>query len=125
MEEILNGLLAQEEKAIDEYTLLLSKASKRTERELLERVLAQKKFECESLRLLAGGKVPDRFIAFGNISENEVNFRGPPNPKSEIIAELSKGTPVILMEHRGNWAGIQLYDGRQGWVFKDYVMTTL
>ena len=121
MEEILRELLDQETKARDKYAELLGSVRTATARELLSTILNQKKFEIETLRLLASSKVPDRFLGFGTVVENDVNFRDAPSPQGNILKSLSRGTPVILTDRRGNWVGLQLYDGQSGWVFKDYV----
>ena len=121
LKEILKELLEQETKARDRYADLMGSAGSATARELLGTILNQKKFEIETLKLLASGKVPDRFLGFGTVIEDEVNFRDAPSPQGSIVRTLSRGTPVILTDKRGNWVGLQLYDGRSGWVFKDYV----
>lgn len=121
MEETIAELLEQEEQAKEKYSNLISRMSGSTERQLIERILSQKRFEIETLKLLKTGKIPARFIGFGFVVDDEVNFREAPSPASLVISELGRGTPVILTERRGNWAGIQLYDGQTGWVFKDYV----
>lgn len=121
MEEIVKELLDQEQRTRERYADLMASAAGATERELIERILVQKKFEIETLKLLATGNVPARFMGFGSISEDEVNFRDAPTPQGTVTRALSRGTPVILTERRGNWVGMQLYDGRAGWVFKDYV----
>jgi hypothetical protein len=121
MEEILTALMEQEQQAVEKYKDIARRARSSTERDLINRILAQKNFEIETLRLLCSGNVPDRFIAFGTIIDDEVNFRDAPSPSGSLLAVLDRGTPVILTERRGNWVGLQLYDGRSGWVFKDYV----
>jgi SH3-like domain-containing protein len=60
-------------------------------------------------------------MGFGMIIEDEVNFREAPSPQAPVQVQLSRGTPIIVTERRGNWVGIQLYDGKNGWVFRDYV----
>ncbi len=121
MEEILTELIEQEKQAVEKYKGLVRTARSSTERDLLDRILAQKKFEIETLKLLCSGNVPDRFMAFGSIIEDQVNFRESPHPSATLTAVLNRGTPVILTERRGNWVGLQLYDGKSGWVFRDYV----
>lgn len=121
MDEIVKELLDQEQKSRERYADLMASASGATQRELIERILIQKRFEIETLKLLASGKVPDRFLGFGSIAEDEVNFRDAPSPQAVVQKTLAVGTPVILTERRGNWVGLQLYDGAAGWVFKDYV----
>jgi SH3-like domain-containing protein len=121
MEEILAALMEQEKHAVEKYKDISKKARSTVEHDLISRILAQKKFEIETLRLLCSGKVPDRFLAFGTIIEDDVNFRESPTPSGTLLAVLSRGTPVILTERRGNWVGLQLCDGKAGWVFRDYV----
>ncbi|HHY11726.1 MAG TPA: SH3 domain-containing protein [Firmicutes bacterium] len=121
MEEILTELMEQEKQAVEKYKDVSKKVRSSTERDLIDRILAQKKFEIETLKLLCSGNVPDRFIAFGTIIEDEVNFRDSPSPSGSLTAVLGRGTPVILTERRGNWVGLQLYDGKHGWIFRDYV----
>lgn len=121
MDDVVKELLEQEQRARERYADLMSNAAGATERELIERILVQKKFEIETLKLLASGKVPSRFNGFGTIMENEVNFRESPTPQAAVQKTLARGTPVILTDRRGNWVEIQLYDGESGWVFRDYV----
>ncbi len=121
MEEIIAELLEQEELSKDKYAELAARMSGGTERQLVGKILSQKKFEIETLKLLKSGKIPARFLGFGTVQDDKVNFREAPTPASLVISELGRGTPVILTERRGNWAGVQLYDGQTGWVFKDYV----
>ncbi|HHY76037.1 MAG TPA: SH3 domain-containing protein [Firmicutes bacterium] len=121
MGEVFNELLEQEQKARDKYSELLAEARTATEKELIQRIITQKRFEIETLKLLSTGKVPSRFIGFGTVIDDEVNFREAPSPQALVQSKLSRGTPVIITDRRGNWVGIQLYDGKTGWVFKDYV----
>lgn len=121
MDDVVKELLEQEQRARERYADLMSSAAGATARELIERILVQKRFEIETLKLLASGKVPDRFIGFGSITEDEVNFRESPSPQGAIRKTLSRGTPVIVTERRGNWVEVQLYSGDSGWTFKDYV----
>jgi SH3-like domain-containing protein len=121
VEEALKELLEQESKAREKYADLMASAGGATARELIATILAQKKFEIETLKLLASGKVPDQFMGFGTVTEDEVNFRDAPTPQAAVLMTLFRGMPVILTEKRGNWVGLQLYDGKAGWVFKDYV----
>ncbi len=121
MEDTVSELLEQERQAKAKYQGLLTRLHGVVERRLLERIISNKAFEIESLKLLRSGKVPERFIGFGMVSEDEVNFRESPSPYATVVSILSRETPVILTERRGNWVGIQLYDGKDGWVFRDYV----
>ncbi len=121
MEEVLLELMEQEKEAVEKYKNVSKTAKSSTERELIDRILSQKKFEIETLKLLCSGNVPDNFIAFGTIIEDDVNFRDSPSPSGILSTVLDRGTPVILTERRGNWVGLQLYDGKIGWIFRDYV----
>lgn len=121
VEDTVSELLEQERQAKAKYQGLFTRLHGTVERRLLERIICNKSFEIESLNLLKSGKVPDRFIGFGIVSEGEVNFRESPSPYATVISILDRETPVILTERRGNWVGIRLYDGRDGWVFRDYV----
>lgn len=125
MEDIIATLLELEEKAISLYRDLHSKIVSSTARELIEQVLSSKRFELETLKLLTTGNIPDKFMGFGSISENDVNLRQGPASTEQVISVLESGTPVILTERHGNWMGVKLYDGRAGWVFKDYVKVGL
>ncbi len=124
MDETVALLLETEENARQQYQTLIGRLPGGTGRQLLERILTQKRFEIETLRLLKNGKVPDRFVGFGTIADDEVNFRESPSPQAYVLSILQKGTPVILTEKRGNWIAVQLYDGKFGWVFRDYVRGT-
>jgi len=121
MEEIVKELLEQEIRARERYADLMAESKSATERELIERILVQKKFEIETLKMLASGNVPARFIGFGAVTDDDVNFRDAPSPQATVTRALSRGTPVILTDRRGNWVGLQLYDGTIGWVFRDYI----
>ena len=63
MEETIAELLEQEEQAKEKYSNLISRMSGSTERQLIERILSQKRFEIETLKLLKTGKIPARFVA--------------------------------------------------------------
>ncbi len=121
MDDTVVELLNWEERAKQQYQALIGRLPSGTGRHLLERILTQKRFEIETLKLLNSGTIPDRFIGFGSISDDDVNFRESPSPQAFILAILESDTPVILTERRGNWVAVQLYDGKSGWVFRDYV----
>ncbi len=124
MDDTVAELLEREENARNQYQALMKRMSGGMARQLLEKILAQKMFEIETLRLLASGKIPDRFLGFGTVVDDEVNFRESPSPQAYVLGVLHRGVPVILTEKKGNWVGIQLYDGKAGWVFRDYIRGT-
>jgi bacterioferritin (cytochrome b1) len=68
MEEILTELMEQEKQAVEKYKDISRRARSSTERDLINRILAQKNFEIETLRLLCSGNVPDRFLALAQSS---------------------------------------------------------
>ncbi|MBE3519271.1 MAG: SH3 domain-containing protein [Firmicutes bacterium] len=121
MEELLDRAIKQVTQLAQDYRELYERATGSTERELLGKMLRQKKFEMDALELLKSGRVPERFIAFGTVTDNSVNLREAPSTTSPVLLTLQQDTGCILMDRKGNWVNIQLYDGRQGWVFKDYV----
>lgn len=121
MEELLDRAIKQVSQLAQDYRELYERATGATERDLLGRILRQKKFEIDALELLKSGRVPERFIAFGTVTDDSVNLREGPSTTSPVMSTLERDTGCILMDRRGNWVNIQLYDGKQGWVFKDYV----
>ncbi len=124
MDDTVAELLEREENAKKQYQALMARTSGGIGRQLLEKILAQKMFEIETLRLLNSGKMPDRFLGFGTVVDDDVNFRESPSPQAYVLGTLNRGMPVILTEKKGNWIGIQLYDGKTGWVFRDYVRSS-
>lgn len=50
-----------------------------------------------------------------------VNLRSGPSLNHKRVALLAKGTLVSLLAKQGKWAKVQLEDGRQGWIARQYL----
>jgi curli biogenesis system outer membrane secretion channel CsgG len=48
----------------------------------------------------------------------KVSLREGPGTEFKILAEITKGTGLALIEERGPWLKVRLEDGREGWVGK-------
>ncbi len=47
-----------------------------------------------------------------------VNLREGPGTKHRVIGNVKKGTPLTILEVRGDWLRVQLEDGSEAWVSK-------
>ncbi len=110
-----------EEPLLPLYDRLARRAVNRGERELTRRMYQSQRFQVSTLRLLAEGKVPDKFLYFGTITHNDVNVRETASPRSRSLVVIHSGTHVIVKETQGNWIAVQLPSGDGGWIFRDYV----
>lgn len=91
-------------------------------------------------RFIAEKKLPGHVIAGGNIylvrsygsslkeiRGNKVNLRREPNTRSEVIMQMNEGYPVdadaywTRADGRETWYYVRTPDGREGWVFEDFV----
>jgi len=120
LRELVNEIQEKEEPLLGLYERVKEAASKVTERNLASQMYRYQKFQIASLDLLKG-EVPDKFEAFGQVSDDDVNLRTGPGPRYELVRTVQKGTPAIIMESEGNWVNLRLPDGAEGWVFKAYV----
>lgn len=97
--------------------------------------------ELQSLqRFIAEKKLPHHVVAGGNIylvrsygfslkeiRGNKVNLRREPNTRSEVIMQMNEGYPVdadaywTRADGRETWYYVRTPDGREGWVFEDFV----
>ena len=97
--------------------------------------------ELQSLqRFIAEKKLPHHVVAGGNIylvrsygfslkeiRGNKVNLRREPNTSSEVIMQMNEGYPVdadaywTRADGRETWYYVRTPDGREGWVFEDFV----
>ena len=114
------ALQKEEEPLLERYRQLIEAASTETERHLAQLMYNYQRFQLQSLELFQD-RVPDRFHCFAVITHDEVNVRERPSGKSEAVAQLSRGTPVIVKAVEGFWAEVQLVGGQTGYVFRDYV----
>ena len=121
MEEEVQRLLETEEPLLPLYDRLARNAINRGEKELTRRMYQSQRFQVSTLRLLAEGKIPDKFLYFGTITHNDVNVRETASPRSASLATIHSGTHVIVKETQGNWIAVQLPNGEAGWIFRDYV----
>lgn len=91
-------------------------------------------------RFIAEKRLPGHVIAGGNIylvrsygfslkeiRGNKVNLRREPNTSSEVIMQMNEGYPVdadaywTRADGRETWYYVRTPDGREGWVFEDFV----
>ncbi|MEW6032890.1 MAG: SH3 domain-containing protein [Bacillota bacterium] len=120
MRELAKEIKAKEEPILTDYEGLTTAAVKPTEKKLAVLVLGYQKFQLKTLDLFQT-EVPDKFTAFGSISSHDVNVRRGPTSKEVSLFRAEKGTPVIVKEVKGLWVEVRFADGREGYVFKDYV----
>jgi len=120
VKELAKAIKDMEEPILAEYERLASAAGKETEKKLAGLVLGYQKFQLKSLDLFQT-EVPDRFAGFGGIVSDNVNVRRGPTAKEVSLFLAQEGTPVIVKEVKGLWVEVRFADGREGWVFKDYV----
>ncbi|HEY8393521.1 MAG TPA: SH3 domain-containing protein [Thermaerobacter sp.] len=118
--ELAAELRDQERPLLERYQQLIDAAVTETERRLAQMMYNYQRFQLQSLELFQD-RVPERFHCFGVITHDDVNVRQGPTGKSEAIARVDRGTPVIVMAMEGFWAEVQLVGGQTGYVFKDYV----
>jgi len=57
----------------------------------------------------------------GIIVGEGVNFRAEPDTGGEVIAVLKQGSAITIMGQADSWYMAQLTDGRNGWVFQQFV----
>jgi len=120
VQELAKAIKAHEEPLIAEYEGLASAAVSPTEKKLAALVLGYQKFQLKSLDLFET-EVPDKFIAFGSIVSDAVNVRRGPTAKEVSLFLAERETPVIVKDVKGLWVEVRFADGREGYVFKDYV----
>jgi uncharacterized protein YgiM (DUF1202 family) len=118
--ELAKEIKAREEPIIADYERLSSAAVKPTEKKLAALVLGYQKFQLKSLDLFQT-EVPDKFTGFGSISSDNVNVRRGPTSKEAALFKVERDTPVIVKDAKGLWVEVRFADGKEGYVFKDYV----
>ncbi len=122
--DLVESIKSGEGPLVDLYEQMDKVAGSGTRHQLARQVLDYQKFQIACLDLLEGD-VPERFHCFGQIVDEDVNVRESAGPRSRLLCKLGRGTPVIIMKFEGNWAQIQMPDGSQGYVFKDYAQCSL
>ncbi|MGQ9625654.1 MAG: SH3 domain-containing protein [Anaerolineae bacterium] len=55
-----------------------------------------------------------------------LNFRSGPGTNYPVLGQLARGTSLELLarSEAGDWLKVRLGDGREGWVYAEYVYTT-
>lgn len=120
VQELAKGIKAREEPLLGEYEGLASAAVSVTEKKLASMVLGYQNFQLKSLDLFQT-EVPDRFLGFGSVSSNSVNVRRGPTAKEATLFVTERGTPVIVKDIKGLWVEVRFANGKEGYVFKDYI----
>ena len=120
IKDLAAELREEERPLLERYRELIEAAATETERRLAQMMYNYQRFQLQSLELFQD-RVPERFHCFAVITHDDVNVRQRPSGKSEAVARLGRGTPVIVMSFQGFWAEVQLVGGETGYVFKDYV----
>jgi uncharacterized protein YgiM (DUF1202 family) len=120
-QELARGIKAREEPLLGDYEGLVSAAVSATEKKLAALVLGYQRFQLKSLDLFQT-EVPDRFMGFGSIRSDGVNVRRGPTAKDIALFVAEKGTPVIVKDVKGLWVEVRFAGGKEGYVFKDYVV---
>lgn len=120
VQELAKGIKAREEPLLGEYEGLASAAVTVTEKKLAAMVLGYQKFQLKSLDLFQT-EVPDRFMGFGSVTSDAVNVRRGPTAKEASLFTVERGTPVIVKDVKGLWVEVRFANGKEGYVFKDYI----
>ncbi len=120
VQELAKGIKSREEPLLAEYEGLASASVTATEKKLAALVLGYQKFQLKSLDLFQT-EVPDRFVGFGSITSDSVNVRRGPTAKEVSLFLVERGTPVIIKDIKGLWVEVRFANGKEGFVFKDYV----
>ncbi|MDE7150785.1 MAG: C40 family peptidase [Candidatus Amulumruptor sp.] len=63
----------------------------------------------------ASAQQPEAAPAFGLVDLSAANFRSQPAQSAELATQASYGTPVRIVETRGDWMLCELPDGYQAW----------
>lgn len=120
VQDLAKEIKAREEPLIADYEGLASAAVTETEKKLAAMVLGYQKFQLKSLDLFQT-EVPDKFLGFGSITSTDVNVRRGPTAKEVSLFTTELGTPVIVKDIKGLWVEVRFANGKEGYVFKDYV----
>jgi len=75
-------------------------------------MLQSQRFQLSALKVSVKGKIPEKIPYLGVIAHDEVNVRESAAARWRSPAVTGPGTPVIAQELSGNWARVQLPDGR-------------
>jgi len=61
---------------------------------------------------------PKPILPTTHVIWSSVNLREGPGGSFKVIGNVKKGTPLTVLEDRGQWLRVSLDDGREAWVFK-------
>lgn len=64
----------------------------------------------------AAATKPSTAPAVGLVDLSAANFRSAPAHSAELATQASYGTPVLVVEDKGNWLLVDLPDGYRAWV---------
>jgi uncharacterized protein YraI len=122
--ELATELAEQEGPLVEQYEELARSAPGGTARKLAQHMMANQRFQLATLEVLQG-EIPDEFECFGVVTHDSVNVREGPGANFVQITEADRGCRLIIRYFDGFWAAVQFGDGRQGFIFKDYVKCEL
>ncbi|HHY39561.1 MAG TPA: SH3 domain-containing protein [Clostridia bacterium] len=120
MAELVEEIERSEKPLVELYRQIEDAAVTSTEKKLASQMYHYQRFQVASLELLKSD-VPEEFLCFGAVVDEDVNLRQGPGPKHSLVKKVGKGTPVIVMKYEGNWAHVRLPDATQGFIFRAYV----
>ena len=124
LKELAEKIKEQEQPLLDLYRDMSNAAISNVEKQLANDMLTNQEFQLASLELLKGD-VPEKFHCFGMVTHSDVNVREGPGSEYNKTKSVDKNTPVIIQELLGFWTHVQLPDGTDGYIFKDYVQCHL
>jgi len=61
---------------------------------------------------------PKPILPITHVIWSSVNLREGPGVSYKVMGNIKKGTPLTVLEDKGNWLRVSLDDGREAWVFK-------
>ncbi|AAM24136.1 uncharacterized protein YgiM (DUF1202 family) [Caldanaerobacter subterraneus subsp. tengcongensis MB4] len=60
-------------------------------------------------------------LGVGKVTGNYVNVRTEGSLSGSVITQVSKDEVVTVLEKQGDWYRIRLSDGREGWIYGEYL----
>jgi SH3-like domain-containing protein len=58
------------------------------------------------------------------VASEVANIRSGPNAKSEVLWQVERYYPILVIEKKGPWHRFRDIDGHQGWIHKSLIDTT-
>ena len=59
-----------------------------------------------------------------SISKKNVNVRSGPGKKYDVIWEIEKDYPLMILKSKGKWLKVKDYENDEGWVYQPLTSTT-